>query len=405
MSAEAAATTASRITVVGASAAGLSAVEGLRRAGYTGTLTLIGEEQHLPYDRPPLSKQLLSGVWDADRLHLRGEDDFQALGVELKLGQPATALDTAARQVVLADGTVVGYDALVVATGTRARRLPGTESVRGVHVLRTLEDALALREDLAAKPHLAVVGGGFVGAEAAAVARRLGCEVTLLTDTAQPMGDALGDELGALLRTVHQEHGVRIETGARVEEVLADGGRASGVRLADGRTLTADAVLVGIGARPNTEWLTGSGVPVGNGVECDATLYAGFGVWAAGDVACWLHARTGEPWRIEHRTNAAEQGLAVARNILAGPGRTVAFDPVPYVWSDQYDLKIQIYGRTRGADEVRVVEGSTAERKLVALYARNGRICAAVGINMVRALRGYRAQVAAAAPLLTGSAA
>jgi 3-phenylpropionate/trans-cinnamate dioxygenase ferredoxin reductase subunit len=395
----------SRIVVVGASAAGLSVVEGLRREGYTGSLTLIGEEQHLPYDRPPLSKQLLSGAWDIDRLRMRGEDDLAALDLQLRLGQPAVALDTTARQVTLADGSLVGYDALVVATGARARRLPGTESVRGVHVLRTLEDALELREDLAKRPHLVVVGGGFVGAEAAAVARCLGCEVTLVTDTAQPMGDVLGDELGTLLRTVHHEHGVRIETGIRVDEVLIDGGRACGVRLADGRDLAAEAVLVGIGARPHTEWLAGSGVPVGNGVECDATLYAGSGVWAAGDVACWLDARTGEPRRIEHRTNAAEQGLAVARNILAGPERATPFESVPYVWSDQYDLKIQIYGRTRGADEFRIVEGSAAERKLVAVYGRNGRTCGAVGINMVRALRGYRAQVAAAAPLLSGSAA
>lgn len=401
----AAAAAPARIVVVGASAAGLSVVEGLRREGYTGSLTLIGEEQHLPYDRPPLSKQLLSGGWDTGRLRLRGEDDLAALDLQLRLGQPAVALDTTARQVALADGSLVGYDALVVATGTRARRLSGTESVRGVHVLRTLEDALEMRADLAERPHLVVVGGGFVGAEAAAVARGLGCEVTLVTDTAQPMGDALGDELGALLRTVHHEHGVRIEAGVRVDEVVTDGGRARGVRLADGRNLAADAVLVGIGARPNIEWLTGSGVPVGNGVECDAALYAGSGVWAAGDVACWLHARTGEPWRIEHRTNAAEQGLAVARNILAGPERATPFESTPYVWSDQYDLKIQIYGRTRGADEFRIVEGSAAERKLVALYGRNGRTCAAVGINMVRALRGYRAQVAAAAPLLTRSAA
>lgn len=387
----------SRLAVVGASAAGLSVVEGLRGQGYTGSITLIGEEEHLPYDRPPLSKQLLSGAWETERLHLRGADDIDALDLDLRLGSAAVGLDTTAQEVTLADGSLVGYDALVVATGTRARRLPGTAEVRGVHVLRTLEDALALREDLAAAPHLVVVGGGFVGAEAAAVARGLGCQVTLVTDTAQPMGDALGEELGAMLREVHSEHGVRIETGVLVDRVLTDGGRATGVRLADGRTIEAEAVLVGIGAQPNVEWLAGSGVPVGNGVECDATLYAGARVWAAGDVACWLHPRSGEPWRIEHRTNAAEQGLAVARNILAGPDRAVPFDSVPYVWSDQYDLKIQIYGRTRGADEVRIVEGSTADRKLIALYGRQGRVCAAVGINMVRALRGYRVQVAEAA--------
>ncbi|WP_329453917.1 NAD(P)/FAD-dependent oxidoreductase [Streptomyces sp. NBC_01497] len=395
----------SRVTVVGASAAGLSVVEGLRREGYAGSITWIGEETHLPYDRPPLSKQLLSGAWETDRLRLRDPGDFEALGVDLRLGARAVALDARKRTIALADGGLAGYDTLVVATGTRARRLPGTDGVAGVHVLRTVEDALALREALAGKPHLVVVGGGFVGAEAAAVARGLGCEVTLVTDTAQPMGGALGDELGSMLGNVHTEHGVHIETGAMAGQVLTDGGRACGVRLADGRTIAADAVLVGIGAQPNVEWLAGSGVPVGNGVECDATLYAGFGVWAAGDVASWLDPRTQEPVRIEHRTNAAEQGLAVARNILAGPECARPFDSVPYIWSDQYDLKIQIYGRSRGADEVRIVEGSLTDRRLIALYATRGRVCAAVGVNMARALRGYRAQVAEAAVVEVESAA
>ncbi|MFE2374321.1 NAD(P)/FAD-dependent oxidoreductase [Streptomyces sp. NPDC059398] len=395
----------SRVAVVGASAAGLSVVEGLRREGYAGPITWIGEEVHLPYDRPPLSKQLLSGGWETGRLRLRGPDAVEALGVDLRLGSPAVALDTRERRIATADGGQADYEALVVATGTRARRLPGSEGVAGVHTLRTVEDALALRAALAGTPHLVVVGGGFVGAEAAAVARGLGCEVTLVTDTAQPLGDVLGDELGSMLRAVHTEHGVHIETGALVGQVLTDGGRAGGVRLADGRTIAADAVLVGIGAQPNVEWLSGSGVPVGNGVECDATLYAGSGVWAAGDVASWLHPRTHEPIRIEHRTNAAEQGLTVARNILAGPEHARPFDSVPYVWSDQYDLKIQIYGRTRGADEVRIVEGGLTDRRLIALYAKRGRVCAAVGVNMVRALRGYRTQVADAAVFEVGSAA
>nr|WP_145492654.1 MULTISPECIES: FAD-dependent oxidoreductase [Streptomyces] len=395
----------SRIAVVGASAAGLGVAEGLRREGYTGRLTLIGDETHLPYDRPPLSKQLLSGRWDTDRLLLRDADAIEALGLHLRLGSPAVALDACGQEIALADGSLVGYDALVVATGARARRLPGTDRGRGVHVLRTLEDAVALREELAGRPHLAVVGGGFVGAEAAAVARGLGCEVTLVTDSAQPMGDALGDELGAMLRAVHVEHGVRIESGVLVDQVLTAGGRAVGVRLTDGRTVDADAVLVGIGAQPNVEWLTGSGVPVSSGVACDTTLYAGSGVWAAGDVASWPHPVTGEPVRIEHRTNAAEQSLAVARNLLAGPERARPFKTVPYVWSDQYDLKIQIWGLTRGADEVRIVEGNPAERRLVALYGKDGRVCAAVGVNMTRALRKYRPQVAEEAPFTARSAA
>jgi NADPH-dependent 2,4-dienoyl-CoA reductase/sulfur reductase-like enzyme len=179
-----------------------------------------------------------------------------------------------------------------------------------------------------------------------------------------------------------------------VSGVRAEDGRATGVVLADGRTVEADAVLVGIGAVPNTGWLAGSGVPVGNGVECDATLHAGGGVWAAGDVACWAHPRTGTRTRIEHRTNAAEQGLAVARNILAAPGAAAPFDPVPFVWSDQYDLRVQIYGRTRGADRIRITEGSTAERRLVAVYGDGDRVCGVVGINMPRQTRGHRALVA-----------
>lgn len=386
-----------RIAVVGASAAGLSVVEGLRRAGYAGRVTLIGEEKHLPYDRPPLSKQLLSGEWDVARLQLRDAEAIAALDLDLRLGSAAVALDTRNREVTLADGSTVGYDALVVATGAAARRLPGTEGVAGVHVLRTLEDALNFREALRTRPRLVIVGSGFVGAEAAAVARELGAEVTMVTDVAVPLADALGPELGQMLAEVHLEHGVSIVTGTLVKEILTENGRATGVRFADGRLVAADEVLVGIGARPGTGWLEGSGITVGNGVECDSTLYAGSGVWAAGDVACWPHPRTGEPTRIEHRTNAAEQGLAVARNILAAPGETVPFAPVPYIWSDQYDLKIQIYGRTRGADEVRIVEGTVEDRKLVALYGAGGRVCGVVGINLPRATRGYRALVAEAA--------
>jgi 3-phenylpropionate/trans-cinnamate dioxygenase ferredoxin reductase subunit len=309
----------------------------------------------------------------------------------------ATHLDTGEREVALADGGRIGYDALVVATGAAARRLAGSEGVSGVHVLRTLEDALAFRRALAGRPHLIIVGSGFVGAEAAAVAREAGCAVTMVTDMAVPLADSLGPELGQMLSQVHTGHGVRIIPGVGVEAVVADDGQACGVRLKDGRVLEGDAVLIAIGARPNTGWLAGSGIPVGNGVECDSTLHAGHGVWAAGDVASWIHPRSGERVRIEHRTNAAEQGMAVARNILAGPEAATPFAPVPYVWSDQYDLKIQMYGRTRGADLVQIVEGSLAERKLVALYAKDGRVSGVVGVNLPRPTRAYRALVAEAA--------
>lgn len=390
------------IVVVGASAAGLSAAEGLRRGGHTGPLTLIGDEPHHPYDRPPLSKQVLSGAWDTGRLALRPPEAIDALGLDLRLGSAAVALDTRRREVVLADGARVGYRRLVIATGARARHLPGTGQLAGVHTLRTLEDALVLRGALRPGTRLVIVGSGFVGAEAAAVARQLDCEVTMVTDVAVPLADSLGAELGAMLAEVHRENGVRIEPGVLVREVLNDGaGRATGVRLADDRTVTADAVLLGIGARPATDWLKDSGVPLGDGVLCDATLHAGDGVWAAGDVARWTHPVTGAPTRIEHRTNASEAGFAVARNILAGPTGALPFAPVPYVWSDQYDLRIQIYGATRGADSVRIVEGSTAARKLVALYGKAGRVCGVAGVNMARSVRSWRASVVTAEPFDT----
>ncbi len=379
-----------RVVVVGASAAGLAAAEGLRRLGYTGALTLVGDETHLPYDRPPLSKQVLSGAWHPDRLRLRAPQALEALDLDLRLGRPATALDTGAREVTLDGGEQLPYDALVVATGLTPRRLPGSEDLTGAHVLRTVEDALALRGQLAGAPRTVVAGAGFVGAEAAAVARLAGADVTLVGAAAQPLADVLGDELAAMLSDVHREHGVRMENGVRATGLRSATGAVTGVTLSDGRELAADAVVMGLGAVPNTGWLVGSGLSLGDGVECDATLYAGHGVWAAGDIARRPSPRTGGLLRVEHRTHAAESGLAVARGILAGPGAGAPFDPVPFVWSDQYDLRVQIYGHTRGADEVRVVEGSTARRELVALYRRGTEVCGAVGVNMPRQTRGYR---------------
>ncbi|MBV1935616.1 FAD-dependent oxidoreductase [Streptomyces sp. BV286] len=383
--------------MVGASAAGLAAAEGLRRGGYDSSITLVGGEPHLPYDRPPLSKQLLSSVWERERLQLRAPETYAELGIELRLGVRAKALDMAARRVRLADGEELAYTELVVGTGARARMLPGVEQLAGVHTLRTVEDALALRSALATRPHLVIVGGGFVGAEAAAVARGLGCEVTLVTDQHVPLADAVGTEVGSMLAEVHRERGVRMVTGSFVEEVIAKDGAAVGVRLADGRILDAQAVLVGIGAHPETGWLTGSGLSLHNGVDCDSMLRAGDGVWAAGDVASWPDPASGERLRIEHRTNATEQGMAVARNILAGPSATT-FRTVPYVWSDQYDLKVQIYGRTRGADAVHLVHGSLKQRSFTVLYVRDGHVTAALGVGMIRPLRALRPLVAARAP-------
>jgi len=377
-----------RIVVVGASAAGLAAAETLRREGYEGTLTLVGDEPLAPYDRPPLSKQILSGRWRPDRLPLRTPTDLAALDLALRLGVAATGLQLTERTVRLADGTALPYDGLILATGVRPRRLPG----EGAHVLRTLDDALTLRDSLGRGRRLVVVGAGFLGAEAAATARRLGAEVTLLEPAPVPLAHAVGAEVGRMLARVHRDEGVDLRCGTAVTEVTEDG-----VLLASGEVVEADEVLVAIGSVPNTAWLDGSGLAVGDGVVCDAYGEAARNVYAAGDVARWYNPLFEASMRIEHRTNAAEMGMAVARNLLAPEARR-PFAPVPYFWSDQYDMKVQAYGFLRGHDEVAVVEGALAERRFVAVYRTAERVSGALAVGMPpKAIRGWRQAVATGA--------
>ncbi|MFF7638321.1 NAD(P)/FAD-dependent oxidoreductase [Kitasatospora sp. NPDC008050] len=387
------------VAVVGAGAAGLHAAEALRRAGYDGRLTLIGAEPEAPYDRPPLSKHLLGGAWQPDRLALRGPEALGELDLDLRLGVRAERLDRRERTVHLADGGRVRGDAVILATGVRARRLPGaTEPLAGAHVLRTLADALALREELKPGVRLLVVGGGLLGAEAAATAVGLGAEVSWLVSSATPLAGVLGTETAALLTGLHREHGVRIRRGV-AEEVTRQRDRATGVRLADGSELAADVVLMAIGSEPETGWLADSGVPLEDGVACDAYCAAGPGVWAAGDAAAWPEPGTGRRRRVEQRTNATEQAATAAHNLLAGQeGDRRPYEPVPYLWTDQYDLRVQAYGRPGGADRFEVVDGSLAERRFAAACVRDGVVRGAVGIGAARALRAVRAQVAAGSP-------
>ncbi|WP_031038255.1 MULTISPECIES: NAD(P)/FAD-dependent oxidoreductase [Streptomyces] len=375
-----------RIVVVGASAAGLATVETLRREGYDGTITLVGEETELPYDRPPLSKQLLAAEWEADRLALRTSADLAALDLDLRLGVAATGLEPGTRTVRLADGSEVPYDGMVVATGVRPRRLPG----EGAHVLRTLGDALTLRERLSPGRRLVVVGAGFLGAEAAAVARRLGAEVTLLEPAAVPLAHAVGTAVGHLLARAHVDQGIDLRCGVTVTEVTEEG-----VRLAGGEVVEADEVLVAVGSLPNTEWLRGGGLALGDGVVCDEYCEAAPNVYAAGDVARWYNPLFGTSMRVEHRTNAAEQGMAAARNLLAAPAARRPFAPVPYFWSDQYDMKVQAYGFLRGHEEVAVVEGDLARRRFVVAYRRGDRVTGALAVGMPpRVLRRWRQAIA-----------
>ena len=379
------------VVVVGASLAGLRACEALRTDGFTGRVTLIGAEPHLPYDRPPLSKKVLAGDWEPDRIALRQAEDLDALGLDIRLGVPAAALDLDGRAVTLADGAVVPFDGLIIATGSATRRLPGQADVPNVHELRTLDDSLALRARIAdGTARVVVIGAGFIGLEVAATARARGCSVTVLEGAPAPLIRGLGAAMGVAATAVHAEAGIDVRCDVAVAELLADG-----VRLADGTIVPADVIVVGIGVAPATGWLDGSGLDLRDGIVCDATLAAGpAGVYAAGDVARWPNDLFGEEMRVEHWTNAAEQGAAAARNLLAtaGGGSAAAYAPVPFFWSDQARHRIQFLGRSATEDDgdvVEVVVGRPAEHRFLALYGRRGRLWGALGVNVPRLVMPY----------------
>ncbi|QUQ68441.1 NAD(P)/FAD-dependent oxidoreductase [Kutzneria sp. CA-103260] len=384
-----------QIAIVGASAAGLTAAETLRREGYPGRITLIGDEAHPPYDRPPLSKQVLAGQWEPEKTRLRKDEQIADLNAEFRLGAPAAGLDLDAREVVLADGTRVGYDGLVVATGVAPRRLPFGHDLAGVHLLRTLEHATELRAEMLRQPKTVVIGAGFLGAEVAATARTLGLDVTLVDPLPVPMARQLGETVGKLLEELHRDNGARVLMDTGVTELLGTDGHVTGVRLTDGNVLDAGCVLVAIGATPVTDWLAGSGLTIDNGVVCDSRCQAAPNVYAAGDVANWEHPRYGR-MRLEHRMNATEQGMAVARNLL---GADQEFAPVPYFWTDQYDAKVQAYGLVGEGLEYAVVAGDPGERKFAALYGRDGVVTGGVGWNLPREIRKLRQAVVDRSPM------
>jgi 3-phenylpropionate/trans-cinnamate dioxygenase ferredoxin reductase subunit len=378
------------VTIVGASLAGIRAAETLRRDGFDGTITLVGDETRAPYDRPPLSKQVLAGTMEPDRTALLTDDALRALDLDLQLGRRATALDVAARTLTFDDGEVRPFDGLLIATGASPRTIPGTDELAGVHTLRTLDDALALRAAFGETPRrVVVVGAGFIGAEVAATARGLGLEVTMIEALPVPLGRVLGDTIGTVCGDVHRDHGVDLRLGVGVDGI--DGsGRVERIRLSDGTTIDADVVVVGIGVSPNTQWLVGSGLDIDNGVVCDATTLAAPGITAAGDVARWPNARFGETARVEHWDHAIEMAMFAARRLLVSDDEAHPFTPVPYFWSDQYDRKIQLAGRCRPDDEIAVVTGSFEERRFAAIYGRAGRITAVLGMNRPRHVMQYR---------------
>ncbi|MCA1217128.1 NAD(P)/FAD-dependent oxidoreductase [Streptomyces sp. 8L] len=378
------------VLIVGACAGGLATAESLRRKGYEGALTLLGAEDELPYDRPPLSKQVLSGAWEPERARLRSGEALAALGAELVLGDPAIGFDAGRREVTTTAGRTLTADAVVVATGVTARTLPAQRGVEGTHVVRDLGDAVALRSGLSAARRVVVVGDGVLGAEAAATARRMGLDVALVGPQPAPMTDQLGPLVAGHLADLHRRHGVALHGGVLLDALHTDGGRVSGLRLSDGTELDADVVVTAVGCTPATAWLENSGIDLNDGVVCDARCRAAPGVWAVGDVARWHHEGLGRLVRLENRTNASEQALAVASDIL-GEGRP--YMPVPYFWTDQFDVKLQVYGIASQDAGAEVVEGDPAAGRFVVRHDGSLGPERVIGWNMPKQTRLHRAHV------------
>lgn len=386
-----------RVVIVGASLAGLRAAQQVRAGGFEGTVTLVGEERHRPYDRPPLSKQLLAGRWEPEKLALAPESEYADLRLDERLGAAAMGLDTARRELRLADGSVVPYDGLIVATGAAPRKLPGQPDLDGIFTLRTLDDSLALRERFRRGGPVVVVGAGFIGAEVAATARESGCTVTLLEALSVPLERALPPAIGTVIADLHRERGVDLRCGVSVAGFEGNT-QVEAVRLGDGARIPAGTVVVGAGVVPCTQWLEGSGLTLRDGVVCDERLWTGVdGVYAAGDVTRWYNPLFEEEMRVEHWTNAAEQGMVAAQNLLRPRDEGEVYAPVPFFWSDQYDVTLQYAGRARPGDEMVVAHGTLAERKCVALFGRAGRLVGVLGFNSARLVSQYRRLIASGA--------
>ncbi|WP_338889221.1 NAD(P)/FAD-dependent oxidoreductase [Rhodococcus sovatensis] len=382
--------TPNHIVVIGGSLAGARALEAARRLGFAGRLTLVGAEAHVPYDRPPLSKDFL----DADKAsaipYFSGAEDMaKRLDVQLLLGKAATGIDLTHRKLRI-DESTLDYDAALIATGASARALSTPPNLNGVSTLRTVDDAQRVRAAMDRGARVVVIGAGFIGSEVASAVRKRGSQVTMIEALPVPLARAVGRTAGQWLSAVHARHGTELICGVAVDAVVGND-TVEGVLLADGRSIPADLVVVGIGAIPATDWLADSGLDIENGILCDATMRAADSVWAAGDVSRWYSQDFKMHLRVEHWTNAADQGAHAMRNLL-DPAHATPYRHIPYFWSDWYGHRIQLAGLAVG--EPTVVAGDTSTDKFVALFRDGERLVGALCLNRRADVMRYRALIA-----------
>jgi len=392
------------IVIIGAGLAGARAAETLRAEGYTGELVLVGAEREHPYERPPLSKGYLQGSAELSSVYVHEPGWYGEQGVELRLGVAATAIDRAARRVLLADGSALPYERLLLATGATPRRLqvPGAD-LAGVHYLRTIADSQALREAFARGGEVVIAGAGWIGLETAAAARQAGCEVTVVEPDPAPLYRVLGPEVGGIFARLHERHGVRFRFGAAVTEPGGEDagrglapGRVREVALSTGEVLRADTVVAGIGVTPNVELAREAGLEVDDGVVTDASLRtADPAIWAAGDVARSFNPLLGRHIRVEHWANARNGGPAAARAML---GERVVYDRVPYFYSDQFELGMEFSGDITGHDEI-VYRGSVEDLEFIAFWLRHGTVVAAMNVNVWEVVADLQALIRSGRPV------
>ncbi|GFM17011.1 MULTISPECIES: NAD(P)/FAD-dependent oxidoreductase [Mycobacteriaceae] len=380
------------VVIVGGGLAAARTAEQLRRAEYAGAITIVSDENHLPYDRPPLSKEVLRA--ETDDVTLKPAEFYADNNITVLLGNGARSVDTVAKSLTLADGATLGYDELVIATGLVPKRIPSFPDLPGIHVLRSLDESRALRSEARDATRAVVVGAGFIGCEVAASLRALDVSVTLVEPQPAPLASVLGEQIGGLITRLHQAEGVDVRCGVGVAEVSGDD-RVRKVALSDGSELDADLVIVGIGSKPATDWLEDSGITIDNGVVCDEVgRTTAPHVWAIGDVASWLDVVAGQV-RVEHWSNVADQARAMVPAMLGHEASAAV--TVPYFWSDQYDVKIQCLGEPEATDTVHIVEDDG--RKFLAYYERDGVVVGVVGGGMPGKVMKTRAKIAAGVPI------